>query len=554
MTPAEPPPAPVPPSVEVTDLEIRLPDGPPLLAGTTLTLFPGRIVALTGPSGAGKTTLLRAIAGALPAGARRTSGRVTVLGHDVLALGEQDLRLLRRRRLAYVGQDPGSGLNPRMKVRRLIAETAVTRGHRAVRDLLTQVRLPADERLELRRPGALSGGQQRRVALARALARRPDVLLLDEPTAGLDPELRDEIADLLCELAGRTGVAVAVASHDPELVSRCAHDVVVLRPPAETVRRFLPAARVLDFSTADEATSATPPAAASVKPEADDTCASVPVATRPPSRTGRITVRDLSAVVGGRSARRTVLDNLDLDLAPGGATGVIGVSGSGKTTLVRVLTGLHPPSTGTVALDGAPLHRSYQRRTQEQRRALQLVPQNPLGALNPARTVGATLARPLTLHRVVPVGQVPARVAELLEAVDLPTDFAGRYPHQLSGGQRQRVSIARALAVRPDVLLCDEVTSALDADTSASIMDLLSRLRREHGVTLVLISHDLSMIAAHTDTTIVLENGRIIENGPTPGLFDSLSHSTSRTLIAGATMRREAREASARMSPSSDPA
>ncbi|MGI5490283.1 ABC transporter ATP-binding protein [Microtetraspora malaysiensis] len=523
MTPAEPP------SVEVADLEIRLPDGLPLLTAATLTLSPGRVVALTGPSGAGKTTLLRAVAGALPVGARRTAGRVTVFGHDVLALGERDLRLLRRRRLAYVGQDPGSGLNPRMKVRRLIAETAVDRSHRTVHDLLAQVRLPTEERLELRRPGALSGGQQRRVALARALARRPDVLLLDEPTAGLDPELRDEIADLLCELAGRTGVAVAVASHDPELVARCAHDVVALQPPTGAARRLAPAARVPVSSAAPE-TASLPEAPVSVHAEAPlagETSDLVSVTARPtsapPSR-GRITVRNLSAEVGGRGARRTVLRDVDLDLAPGSAVGVVGVSGSGKTTLVRVLAGLHPPSTGTVALDGASLHRSHRRRTREQCRAVQLVPQNPLGALNPARTVGAALARPLTLHDVVPAEQVPARVAELLEAVDLPEEFAGRYPHQLSGGQRQRVSIARALAVRPDVLLCDEVTSALDADTSASIMDLLSRLRQAHSVTLVLISHDLSLIAAHTDTTVVLRNGRVVDGGPTARL-QSPAHS-----------------------------
>ncbi|WP_433347411.1 ABC transporter ATP-binding protein [Microtetraspora malaysiensis] len=526
MTPAEPP------SVEVADLEIRLPDGLPLLTAATLTLSPGRVVALTGPSGAGKTTLLRAVAGALPVGARRTAGRVIVFGHDVLALGEQDLRLLRRRRLAYVGQDPGSGLNPRMKVRRLIAETAVDRGRRAVRDLLAQVRLPAEERLELRRPGALSGGQQRRVALARALARRPDVLLLDEPTAGLDPELRDEIADLLCELAGRTGVAVAVASHDPELVARCAHDVVALRLPTGT-RRLVPAACVPVSSAAPE-TASLPEAPVSVHAEAPlagETSDLVSVTARPtsaPPSQGRITVRNLSAEVGGRGARRTVLRDVDLDLAPGSAVGVVGVSGSGKTTLVRVLAGLHPPSTGTVALDGASLHRSHRRRTREQCRAVQLVPQNPLGALNPARTVGAALARPLTLHGVVPAEQVPARVTELLEAVDLPADFAGRYPHQLSGGQRQRVSIARALAVRPDVLLCDEVTSALDADTSASIMDLLSRLRQAHSVTLVLISHDLSLIAAHTDTTIVLRNGRVVDDGPTARL-QSPAHSATGT-------------------------
>ncbi|MFJ1708011.1 ABC transporter ATP-binding protein [Kitasatospora sp. NPDC088346] len=208
----------------------------------------------------------------------------------------------------------------------------------------------------------------------------------------------------------------------------------------------------------------------------------------------------------GRS-RRQVLTGVDLDVHPRTLTAIVGPSGCGKTTLLRTLAGLHPATTGTVTLDGRPLTGTHRSRTREQLRRVQLVPQNPLGALNPARTVGATLTRPLTLHRTAPPDQHPARVAQLLTAVGLPTDHATRHPYELSGGQRQRVSIARALAADPDVLLCDEITSALDAATADGIMALLRELRAARGLAVVLVTHDLNLVAAHAADTLHLTPG-----------------------------------------------
>ncbi|MQS39583.1 ATP-binding cassette domain-containing protein, partial [Streptomyces katsurahamanus] len=232
-------------AVEVTGLTIATADGRPLLDRAGLRLAPGMVTALTGSSGSGKTTLLRAIAGALPHEARRTAGRVEIDGQDVLDLGPEELRALRRHRLAYVGQDPASGLNPRMRVRALLAETAVDRSTPALVALLEELRLPATRAFLSRRPGELSGGQQRRVALGRALARHPSILLLDEPTAGLDPALRDEIAELLRHLARSHRLAVALSCHDGDLVSRLADEVVALSPAlgAEAGPRVRPAVR-----------------------------------------------------------------------------------------------------------------------------------------------------------------------------------------------------------------------------------------------------------------------------------------------------------------------
>ncbi|MER7676967.1 ATP-binding cassette domain-containing protein [Streptomyces sp. NPDC096934] len=456
------------PAATVTGLSVRVGDTP-LLTDATLALVPGRVHAITGPSGAGKTTLLSALVGSLPSGARVTSGSVHVLGEDILALPPDRLRGMRRHRLAFVGQDPGSGLDPRMRVARLITETADRHTRSTVPELLRLVRLPTDQRIERRRTSGLSGGQQRRVALARALARRPDIFLLDEPTAGLDPALRDEIADLLRALAARDHLAIALTSHDSDFVARCADDILELAP-------------------------VTPPAGPPARRPVTD------AAPRPTADTEPVlTVRGLETHHGTGASRRLILAGLDLGLAPGTLTAVVGPSGCGKTTLIRALAGLHPPTRGAVSLDGARLAGPYRRRTRDQRRRIQLIPQNPLGALNPAHTVATTLARPLRLHFGLSPGQCDDRVAELLTDVGLPPDHARRHPHELSGGQRQRVSIARALAAAPDVLLCDEVTSALDATTAADIMSLLDTLRTERGVAVVLVTHDHALISGRAD-------------------------------------------------------
>ncbi|WP_097867929.1 ABC transporter ATP-binding protein [Streptomyces sp. rh34] len=488
-------------AVSVTGLTIAAPDGRLLLDGGSLEVRPGRVTALTGPSGSGKTTLLRAVAGVLPPGAVRTAGRVEVLGRDVLALDPSELRLLRRHRLAYVGQDPASALNPRLKVRSLLAEVAVHRGHEALLALLAEVRLPTDNGLPGRRIGGLSGGQQRRVALARALARRPAVLLLDEPTAGLDPEVRDEIAELLRHLAVNHQLAIALSCHDTDLVSRIADDVVDLAHGSAPSP--IPAQR----RTTD----------------------------RPPATVGpTLDVSGLHAAFAQRGRRTPVLHDVGFSVAPGSSTGIVGVSGSGKTTLVRAIVGLHRPTAGTVTLDGVRLAPSAHRRTREQRRRLQLVPQDPLGTLNPSRTVGATIGRPLRLHRRAHRDRSAARVLELLEQVGLPAGFAERYPHELSGGQRQRASIARALAADPDVLVCDEVTSALDDATAAAVLNLLEELQDSGGLALVLISHDLRLVSSRTDNLLVLSEGRAVESGPTAQLFTSPAHPVTAALVSGA--------------------
>ncbi|MDT0346955.1 ABC transporter ATP-binding protein [Streptomyces litchfieldiae] len=488
------------PVVELTGLTIRAADRTPLVEDAHLPLLPGQVTALTGPSGSGKTTLLRAVLGVLPPGTTLDAGHARVLGRDVFALGERDLRLLRRHHLAYVGQDPASALNPRIRVGSLLREVAADRSPRAMAALLTEVRLPEPERLQRRRPTALSGGQQRRVALARALGRRPDVLLLDEPMAGLDPALRAEMGDLLRHVARERGVAVALSCHDAELVARIADETVALGPPE--------------------------PAAAPPRPRPRR-----PARREPRSDPPLLAVRGLGAAFGRGARAVPVLHDIDLTVAPGEAVGVVGASGAGKTTLVRTIVGLHPIAAGTVTLGGLPLPSGLRGRPREQRRRLQLIPQDPLGALNPSRTIGATLGRPLRLHRRAAPADMPTRVAELLAQVGLPEDFARRYPHQLSGGQRQRVSIARALAADPDVLVCDEVTSALDDATATSVMDLLTGLREQRGLALILISHNLPLVADRTDTVTVLATGRAVESGPTREVLTTPAHPATAALL-----------------------
>lgn len=521
------------PAVSAADFAVRLSDdGPLLLPATTAEFRAGQVTALMGASGSGKTTLLRALIGHLPPGAVAT-GALQVLGHTPHLLPAERLRLLRRKEVAYVGQDPGAALNPRMTVRRLVAELAVDQGEESVLGVLAECRLPG-EGIADRRPGALSGGQQRRVALARALARGPAVLVLDEPTAGLDAVVRDEVGALLRELAVGRGLAVVVATHDPEFVEGCADRVVRLGAVTGVSGKGVggvlagdgvAGARLVDDVSAVGELVAAPSAGRNpaATTSAGRNLASTPSAGRTPdadpSAHDRITAQALDAHFPTARHHHPVLTGIDFTAAPGSAAAVIGPSGSGKTTLLRVLAGLHPTHTGRLALDGTPLPARVQRRTRDQQRRIQLIPQDPLSTLNPRHTVARQLDRPLRLHTGLPKDARHDRVAELLTQVGLPVDLAERHPAELSGGQRQRVSIARALAAGPDVLLCDEITSALDTETATGIMDLLTRLRTEHRMTLVVVSHEHHLIARHTDTVHLLEAGRLTDSGPTARLL-----------------------------------
>jgi len=451
-----------------------------ICAGTTtvlqdaeLAVARGSIVALVGSSGDGKTTLLQALIGHLAPGLRRTAGSVDVDGSDPFTLDTRRLRRLRRTRVAFVGQDPMSRLCPSHRVRDVVGELAPSEDRdSAVAQALARAGLPDDDgKLLRRRACELSGGQLRRLALARALVRDPVLLILDEPTGGLDAPRARRMATELRALAA-SGTAIVLASHDLDHVAEVADVVIAIKRG-----RVAPA---------------------------------VPRAQRPPSPSRapaasaeRLRASSVRALAGGREVVRGVSIG-----APAGATlALVGPSGSGKTTLLRYLAGLAAGS-GDVVLDGRALAHHVRDRHVDERRRIQYVPQDPLGALNPARTVAATLARPLRRQRGLEAQPAAEAAAELLEAVGLPAALLHRRPHQLSGGQRQRVALARALAADPDVLLCDEMTSALDEQTGHRVLEMLYARQQASGLTIIWATHDLALARQFADETLDLDPER----------------------------------------------
>lgn len=491
--------------VVVNGLVVVGSNGQKLVGPVSFRAGAGSITAVTGPSGCGKTTLLRLLVGQVPEAKARVEGSVAVAGCEVLTLGPAQLRAFRRDRIAYVGQDPGSALNPLMRVRTLLAEVARDGSEAALLDALHQVGLSADHLR--RRPDELSGGQQRRVALARALVRRTGILVLDEPFAGLHATLRSEIAGVISGIAA-TGVTVLLTGHDTETVHAIVDQIVELG--SVSAREV----RVAASAPGDE-----------------------PIVLR-------------AQGVGASIKGEQVLSGIDFALARGSALAVVGASGAGKTTLARVLAGLHRDAVGSLDLHGASLPITPARRKVQVHNGIQLVTQNPKSALNPRRTVAQTLARPLrrnSLHRMGPAlgtiamrdrlfdrpskEQLRAQITALLESVELDPETASRYPHELSGGQRQRVALARALAAEPAVLLCDEITSALDHATADAIMSLLDRIRTERGTALLLITHDMTVVAAHCPGILVLDHGRPVESGFTATILAEPDHVATRELL-----------------------
>lgn len=473
--------------LDILDLSIATADGHELTRCDRLTAGKGRIIGVVGPSGSGKTTLLRCIAGALPNGVPTVRGSLSVLGQEVLTLPANELREFRRRHIGFVGQDPASRLNPRMRVRHLLTEAA---GHKhfSEQQILTDVGLPATEELLRRKPRQLSGGQQRRVALARALARRPDVLLLDEPTVGLDAVLRERLCELLRDRADE-GTTILLTCHDMPFIAELADEVVDL--------------------------SASPGA-----PE-------VLTEYHAPATTGEEILRVDGLSAWADSRRRTpILHGVDLSLNSRSALAVVGVSGSGKTTLARAITGLHKHTEGRINLGDQLMPLRAERRNPTQRKRVQLIPQDPLGTLNPSRTVSAILSRPLRLYRKIPARELPLHVTGLLNTVGLTEEFTKRYPHELSGGQRQRVAIARALAADPNVLVCDEITSSLDTSTTEDIMNMLAELRSQRDLALIMITHDIPLAIRHTSTVLVLEGGHVVHTGATPDVLGTSNPSS----------------------------
>ncbi|MEV6128594.1 ABC transporter ATP-binding protein [Streptomyces violaceusniger] len=528
----------------------------PVVDEVSLEVGPGRTLALVGESGSGKSTVAATLLGHLRHGSRLTGGRVAVEGKDVFALSARELRRLRGGTVAMVSQNAGQALTPSMRIGRQIAEAG---GEVPVTDLLEQVRLPHPRELARRYPHELSGGQQQRVAIAMAIAARPKVLVLDEPTTGLDVITQRGVLDLVGALREELGLAAVLVSHDLGVVAHMADEVCVLR--AGRVVEAAPTRRLF----AAPADPYTRRLLASVPRVADAGLALVgedgtreirPRAEVPADAAEALDVREVTIDYGASRA----VDGVSFSVRRGEVLALVGESGSGKSTIAWSLAGLRGASGGTMragvggtaagasgggpggasgggpgGASGGDLGAPARRRPLALRRTVQLVFQNADTSLNPRRSVGDAIRRPLRFFGAAGSrGEAASRARKLIADVRLDPDFADRLPAQLSGGQRQRIGIARALAGEPEVLIADEITTALDVSVQADVLRLLDDLRRERELACLFISHDLAVVRGIADRVVVLRHGVVVEEGPTDAVFEGPGHPYTRALMAAA--------------------
>lgn len=493
--------------VELRDYRVRFGEAT-AVDGVSLTLHRGETLALVGESGSGKSLTALGIAGLTPPAAR-LSGSLSIDGVDMLGAPERAWRALRGARIGMVFQEAMGSLNPTMRIGAQIAE-AIT-AHRSlpkadivrrVLDALAEVGLPDPRGKAAAFPHQLSGGQQQRVMIAMALAGDPALLIADEPTTALDATVQAQILALLVTLQARRGLAMLFVSHDLAVVEGIAQQVAVMQHGK--VVEVGPTAQVF-------AAPSHPYTAALLASRPGRIQRGSPVEAQ---EVQALEIRDLAVVfrphrAGGAKVR--AVDGVSIRIAPGEALGLVGESGSGKSTIARAAVGLVAPTSGMIRVFGHDPAEPGGRKAMA--RAVQMVFQDAAGSLNPRLTIAHILAEPLAVHSLAPPAQRRARAQRLLEEVGLPAAHLDRYPHQLSGGQRQRIAIARALAVDPRLLVCDEPVSALDMTVQAQVLDLLGRIRRERGLALLFIGHDLEAVSAVSERIAVMKDGRVVEIG-----------------------------------------
>ncbi len=505
-----------------------------LVNDISFTVERGQRLGIIGESGSGKTLTALAILGLL-ADNLSARGSITLDGRPLLGLDEESMCAVRGDNISMIFQEPMTALNPVMRIGRQVAEPL--RLHRDLDtdaamslavELLDSVGIEHPERRARSYPHELSGGQRQRAMIAMALACGPDLVIADEPTTALDVTVQAQVLSVLRDQVLAHHTALILITHDLPVVASMTDKVIVLRD-GEIVDRG-PTGTVFDGASSTytaELVAAVPPMSrssiAEAKPEGDA-----------PAGTPLVEVRDVHRQY---KLRRTslfetrpiikALDGVSVDIYPGETFGIVGESGSGKSTLARLIVGLDRPTSGQVHVDGIDVSAGHSLRPL--RDVAQMVFQDPMGSLDPRMRVGDVIAEPLRSLGID--GDHPARVAGLLEAVSLPTDVVDRYPHEFSGGQRQRIAIARALAPGPRLLVADEPVSALDMSVQTVTLELLRELKEQFDLTMIFISHDLSVVHEICERVIVLEHGRIVERGAVGTVFGSPKEPYTRTLV-----------------------
>lgn len=510
--------------------------------GVSFSVEKGETVGIVGESGCGKSTLARALMGYLRPGGHILEGDVELDGSSVLSATLPELRRLRGRKIAVVPQNPLSSLTYHMTVGEQLDE--ILNIHRGLRGadakretirLFEETKLPEPEMIYSRYPHQLSGGQRQRVVIAAALACQPSVMILDEPTTALDTTTEMQVLRLVKALRKEIDAAIIYITHDLTLTNYMCDRVLVMfdgkvveQGPASYIFKKPKDAYTRELVAAIPRVDLPPkhkkklPASAS-KPLLDVERLSFGYA---PPWTPSALFR--------KQAATPVVKDVGFKLSRGEILGLVGESGSGKSTIANLVAGLVPPASGNISLDGDHLGGLAETRSIEQRQRIQIVFQDPLSSLNPRLRIETILTQPIRTYFQVSASEARERAAHLLESLELPVSFLSSFPRQLSGGQQQRVAIARAFAARPDLILCDEVTSALDVSVQAHVLDLLINMQKETGVACVFISHDLGLIRQVAHNVIVLEKGRVVEKGPTETLFRKPQEEYTRALIAAA--------------------